>query len=212
MLGRLFGHAALAAPAAAVSSQCVVRAAEPSRDGGESAASGDGNSRSLAAVLAASTSYSFCGHEVALGPAEAAPGLAPAPGPLAGTKRDAMGTEKQRWANRLDRNVIAAQIAHGCKCGCVDTHATAGDIIATRTLQKDKSGEERRQFLRGLLPGLLNPDMLLGVSLNWGDTNAPACVKGFSLRHGFSESWTYDIIRAYVKVMWLFGESAARAW
>ena len=138
--------------------------------------------------------------------------LAPAPGPLAGTKRDAMGTEKQRWANRLDRNVIAAQIAHGCKCGCVDTHATAGDIIAARTLQKDKSGEERRQFLRGLLPGLLNPDTLLGVSLNWGDTNTPACVKGFSLRHGFSESWTYDIVRAYVKVMWLFGESAARAW
>ena len=89
MLGRLFGHAALAAPAAAVSSQCVVRAAEPSRDGGESAASGDGNSRSLAAVLAASTSYSFRGHEVALGPAAmpaaAAPALAPAPGPLAGT-------------------------------------------------------------------------------------------------------------------------------
>ena len=86
MLGRLFGHAALAAPAAAVSSQCVVRAAEPSRDGGESAASGDGNSRSLAAVLAASTSYSFRGHEVALGPAEAAPGLAPAPGRI--TKTD----------------------------------------------------------------------------------------------------------------------------
>ena len=206
MLGRLFGHAALAAPAAAVFSVGLVRVAEPNRSGGESAATGE--SRSLASVLAGSSSYSFRGHQVALGGAAAAPTAAPAPAPAphAGQKRNAMGTEVQRWADRLDRNVIAGQIAEGCKCGCVDTYATAGDIIAQRTLQQKKTGEQRRLFLRGLLPGLLDAEKLVGVELNWGDKNAPACVKGFALRHGFTPAWTYNIIREFVKVRGTRGE------
>ena len=200
MLGRLFGHAALAAPAAAVFSVGLVRVAEPNRSGGESEATGE--SRSLASVLAGSSSYSFSGHPVALGGAAGAPTAAPAPAPAprAGQKRDAMGTEVQRWADRLDRNAIAGQIAEGCKCGCVDTYATAGDIIAQRTLQQKKTGEQRRLFLRGLLPGLLDAEKLIRVELNWGDKNAPACVKGFALRHGFTPAWTYNIIHEFVKV------------
>ena len=92
MLGRLFGHAALVAPAAAVFSVGLVRVAEPNRSGGESAATGE--SRSLASVLAGSSSYSFSGHQVVLGGAAGAPTAAPAPAPAprAGQKRDAMGT------------------------------------------------------------------------------------------------------------------------
>lgn len=208
MLGRLFGHAALAAPAAAVFSAGLVRVAEPIRGGGESESAATGESRSLASVLAGSSSYSFRGHQVALGGAAGAPTAAPAPAPAphAGKKRDAMGTEVQRWADRLDRNVIAGQIAEGCKCGCVDTYATAGDIIAQRTLQQKKTGEQRRLFLRGLLPGLLDAEKLVGVELNWGDKNAPACVKGFALRHGFTPAWTYNIIREFVKVRGTRGE------
>jgi len=208
MLGRLFGHAALAAPAAAVFSVGLVRVAEPNRGGGESESAATGESRSLASVLAGSSSYSFRGHQVALGGAAGAPTAAPAPAPAphAGKKRDAMGTEVQRWADRLDRNVIAGQIAEGCKCGCVDTYATAGDIIAQRTLQQKKTGEQRRLFLRGLLPGLLDAEKLVGVELNWGDKNAPACVKGFALRHGFTPAWTYNIIREFVKVRGTRGE------
>jgi hypothetical protein len=201
MLGRLFGHAALAAPAAAVFGVGLVRVAEPNRGGGESESAATGESRSLASVLAGSSSYSFRGHQVALGDAAGAPTAAPAPAPAphAGQKRNAMGTEVQRWADRLDRNVIAGQIAEGCKCGCVDTYATAGDIIAQRTLQQKKTGEQRRLFLRGLLPGLLDAEKLIGVELNWGDKNAPACVKGFALRHGFTPAWTYNTIREFVK-------------
>ena len=208
MLGRLFGHAALAAPAAAVFSVGLVRVAEPNRGGGESESAATGESRSLASVLAGSSSYSFRGHQVALGGAARAPTAAPAPAPAphAGQKRNAMGTEVQRWADRLDRNVIAGQIAEGCKCGCVDTYATAGDIIAQRTLQQKKTGEQRRLFLRGLLPGLLDAEKLVGVELNWGDKNAPACVKGFALRHGFTPAWTYNIIREFVKVRGTRGE------
>ena len=208
MLGRLFGHAALAAPAAAVFGVGLVRVAEPNRGGGESESAATGESRSLASVLAGSSSYSFRGHQVALGGAAGAPTAAPAPAPAphAGQKRNAMGTEVQRWADRLDRNVIAGQIAEGCKCGCVDTYATAGDIIAQRTLQQKKTGEQRRLFLRGLLPGLLDAEKLVGVELNWGDKNAPACVKGFALRHGFTPAWTYNIIREFVKVRGTRGE------
>ena len=154
MLGRLFGHAALAAPAAAVFSVGLVRVAEPNRGGGESESAATGESRSLASVLAGSSSYSFRGHQVALGDAAGAPTAAPAPAPAphAGQKRNAMGTEVQRWADRLDRNVIAGQIAEGCKCGCVDTYATAGDIIAQRTLQQKKTGEQRRLFFARASP------------------------------------------------------------
>ena len=121
---------------------------------------------------------------------------APAPAPRAGQKHDAAGTEVQRWADRLDRNVITGQIAEGCKCGCVedDTYATAGDIIAERTLQPAAEGDRRTAaacfFLRGLLPGLLDAEKkMIGAELNWGDKKAPACVKGFALRHGFTPAW-----------------------
>ena len=66
--------------------------------------------------------------------------------------------------------------------------------------------------MRGLLPGLLDAEKLIGVELNWGDKNAPACtVKGFALRHGFTPAWTYDIIREFVKVRGTRGEMGARA-
>ena len=111
MLGRLFGHAALAAPAAAGFSVGLVRVAEPNRSGGESAATGE--SRSLASVLAGSSSYSSSGRQVVLGGAAGAPTAAPAPAPAprAGQKRDAMGTEVQRWADdRLDKKAPACAI------------------------------------------------------------------------------------------------------
>ena len=83
----------------------------------------------------------------AAAPAEAAAAAA-APAAAASRKRNAYGSAVERWGDRAQRSTIAAQIALGCRCGCVDEHANMSDIVAARLLQARKTPAERRAFMR----------------------------------------------------------------
>ena len=78
----------------------------------------------------------------------AAPAEAAAPAAAASRKRNAYGSAVERWGDRAQRSTIAAQIALGCRCGCVDEHANMSDIVAARLLQARKTPAERRAFMR----------------------------------------------------------------
>ena len=106
-------------------------------------------------------------------------------------KRARYGSDVECWGDRTERSTIAAQLALGCKCGCIDAYANLGDVCEARSSQAKKSPAERREFVRSGAEGCIVVDYTkrIGYALTWGDGSRQACVTGFAARHGFEEGW-----------------------
>ena len=147
-----------------------------------------------ALATAGAQGFSFGGHRVALGAVTTAT-TEQRIAPPVGTKRTAYGTAVERWGERAERQTIAAQVALGCKCGCVDQHANMNDILEQRRQHAGMTGAERRETMRGMVQNLRDDSKRIGFALNWGTVNSGACVNGFALRHGFTPAWVYAVLR-----------------
>ena len=106
-----------------------------------------------------------------------------------------LGTEGARWADRLKKPTIMADLESGCSCGCVD-HLTFAQVLKQRTARYEETAQGRREYMRQYLEHNPEPSTRLGFRLH-DDNGRQLCVVGFDILNGFSVGFTHRYIRLH---------------
>ena len=115
-------------------------------------------------------------------------------------RRGEYGTDAERWSWRSSREAIAADLAKGCACGCIEKMSlkySLTDIVAQRGFHAEESANERRSRFLLYLEDNHNPAKSIGYDLHLKDTSDEVCINGFSYYHGFPIDWVYAMIRRH---------------
>ena len=110
-----------------------------------------------------------------------------------------VGSAIERWALRCTDSAILADLATGCRCGCVHNVLTLGEVARARLEQKAFDCTERRDDLRRFLDMNGAPSRSLGFNLHGDDSLKPLCVAGYAVRSGNRLAWLYKHIKAQRK-------------
>lgn len=106
-------------------------------------------------------------------------------------------TQDERWQQRCDRKVIAAELAEGCGCPnqCTD-QLTVSMVEQERKEESKKDGKQRRSDLRLFLEGNRSSSKKLGFNLHLpDDASVELCVGAFDIVKGYGYGYTYRFIR-----------------
>ena len=144
--------------------------------------------------LAVGTSSNACGDSSGSSSSEAKP---EAHG-MKGVK-NRVGTDAERWAEKIDKDQVFEEIKAGCgeDCKCVHKHAMAyiDQIVEERVLNQKRSPAQRRDWARNYLDGHKSDETRTGFQPKWYVEEKNACVKGMALRTGFTEHFLYARMR-----------------
>ena len=105
-----------------------------------------------------------------------------------------VGSAIERWALRCTDSAILADLATGCRCGCVHNVLALGEVSRERLEQKAFDCTERRDDLRRFLDMNGAPSRSLGFNLHGDDSLKPLCVAGYAVRSGNRLAWLYKHI------------------
>ena len=109
-------------------------------------------------------------------------------------RADRVGRAIERWALRCTDSTILADLATGCRCGCVQNALALGEVARARLEQKAFNCTKRRDDLRRFLDMNGAPSRPLGFNLHGDDSLKPLCVVGYAVRLGNRLAWFYKHI------------------